>query len=433
MKNLMTEPLPSMPTRPIAKRVALLVLLMGLAGLCHFNRVSISVAGTERWMKEFSFSEEGLGVLYSSYLVVYTIGMIPGGWLIDRHGPKIALGVMGLASAVLVAATGLTGFVVASSSASFALLLVIRSFLGLASVPMHPAAAQSVSLWFSPASRAWANSAVTAAALVGITLTYPLFGHLIDELGWPNAFVASGVITAIVAILWVGIASDGRVLGTNDKISPKVPSTDAQSANARASRTDYRSLALLTASYAAVGYFQYLFFYWIQYYFKEVLDLGVERSRTLAMIPMLSMAAGMLVGGWAASRLQVRLGRWHGLVAVPMFGMVAGAAFAWIGVVTTNLAWIVSCFSLAMGAIGMAEGPFWTVAIELGGKRGGASAAIFNTGGNAGGLLAPVVTPYFSGYFGWRAGIALAGGFCLLGGLFWLWIRPAEPQEEPRD
>ena len=58
---------------------AILVLLMALAALCHFNRVSISVAGSERLMTEFSLSEQQLGWIYSAYLVVYTLLMLPGG------------------------------------------------------------------------------------------------------------------------------------------------------------------------------------------------------------------------------------------------------------------------------------------------------------------------------------------------------------------
>ena len=37
----------------------------------------------------------------------------------------------------------------------------------------------------------------------------------------------------------------------------------------------------------------------------------------------------------------------------------------------------------------MSEGPFWVTAIELGGSQGGVSAALLNTGGNIGGILAP--------------------------------------------
>ena len=70
----------------------------------------------------------------------------------------------------------------------------------------------------------------------------------------------------------------------------------------------------------------------------------------------------------------------------------------------------------------MSEGPFWASAIELGGRRGGSSAALFNTGGNAGGLLAPIITPWVGEQLGWGYAVALGGLICLAGVVLWFWI-----------
>jgi dipeptide/tripeptide permease len=75
-----------------------------------------------------------------------------------------------------------------------------------------------------------------------------------------------------------------------------------------------------------------------------------------------------------------------------------------------------------MVALGMIEGPSWTTAVELGGQRGGTAAGLMNTGGNAGGLLAPVVTPQLSLWFGWQVGMGLAALVALIGALLWLGI-----------
>ena len=47
----------------------------------------------------------------------------------------------------------------------------------------------------------------------------------------------------------------------------------------------HRSLMLLTVVYGAIGYFQYLFFYWMSYYFQTVLQLPERQSRFYAAIP----------------------------------------------------------------------------------------------------------------------------------------------------
>jgi MFS family permease len=64
--------------------------------------------------------------------------------------------------------------------------------------------------------------------------------------------------------------------------------------------------------------------------------------------------------------------------------------------------------------------------VELGGRRGGLAAGICNTGGNAGGLVAPVLTPFVAGRFGWEAAIGVGSAVCLAGVLLWRWIDPHE-------
>jgi dipeptide/tripeptide permease len=54
-----------------------------------------------------------------------------------------------------------------------------------------------------------------------------------------------------------------------------------------------------------------------------------------------------------------------------------------------------------------------------------------NTGGNAGGLLAPVVTPFLSGYFGWQVGMGLASLVVFAGAILWLGIDPHARLDQP--
>ena len=192
-----------------------------------------------------------------------------------------------------------------------------------------------------------------------------------------------------------------------------------------------RSLLLLTASYGAVNYFQYLFFYWISYYLVTVLQVPEEKSRVYAAIPPLAMAIGMPLGGLLSDRLEQLSGTSRSRKIVPMAGMTAGAILLIIGVLAREPAWIICWFALALGAVGMSEGPFWATATELGGRRGGSSAALFNTGGNAGGLLAPVVTPWVGELLGWGYAVGLGGLICLAGVVAWLWITVGKPDPSP--
>src|SRR5262249_19779358 len=163
-----------------------------------------------------------------------------------------------------------------------------------------------------------------------------------------------------------------------------------------------------------------LFYFWMHYYFEDVLHVGKGDSRLYATLLSLAMAAGMFLGGWLADGLARGRGQRRARTAVVVGGMLLGAVLLGVGVAVTEVAWIVVCVALAMAAVGGTEGPFWATAIGLGGRRGATAAGIFNTGGNLGGVVAPILTPLVSGYCGWEWGISLGGLVCLAGtGLWW--------------
>jgi len=416
-------------TKPTKVRWRIIALLMAYVAVSHFNRIGMSVAGTEAIMPGYQVKEATMGWVYTSYLIVYTLCMVPGGWLIDRFGACAAWMAVGFGSAVLVALTGISGFVFESGSMLVAALLLIRSMLGAFTAPLHPGAARMIALWMPIASRATANGLIHGSALVGITATYYVFGAMIERFGWMNAFVVAAIAPLSLALLWTSYAANSpaehRAVNREEReIIEKGSATVAslgESPSVWPART-ILSLALLTFSYATVSYVQYLFFFWIEYYYKTVMQLGNETARFNSTVLTLAMGAGIMAGGWVCDRAIGRFGRRVGTALLPILGTatcalgLAGGIF--IGGATASLV----SFIVAMAAIGTVEGPFWTSATGVGGRQSGKACAIMNTGGNAGGLLAPVITPWFSSYFGWQAGIGLAAGICFLGALPWFWI-----------
>jgi sugar phosphate permease len=425
--------------RPTWVRWRLVALLMAYSFMTWFNRVSMTVAANDRILKDEPISPTEMGLVYSAFLAAYALFMTPGGWFIDRFGARTALLVMGFGSAAFGALTGLPGYLGLSAGALLGSLLVIRALMGLFTAPVYPASSRTVAHWLPLPQRAGANGFVQGSASLGIACTFPVFGALVHWGGWPQAFIITAAVTAGLALLWALYATDRpeQHPGVN-KAELALIVGRAQPAAAGAGRHAVRwglllrnrSLALLTLSYAAVGYFEYLFFFWMDYYFKDVLVLEADAARFYSSIPPLAMTVGMPLGGWLSDRLQRAVGYRGGRAVVCVGGMLAGAGFLGFGIQAKEPVWIVTWFALALAAVGACEGPVWATAVELGGRAGGTAAGICNTGGNVGGILAPVVTPWFSGRFGWQAGISLGSGVCLLGALLWWWIDLAEPMLE---
>lgn len=397
---------------------------MAVVLVSHFNRVSIATAGDTRIMAQYGISPTRMGFVYSAFLLTYTAFMIPGGLFIDRVGPRAALMTVGFGSAVFVALTGAVGLVLHGAGAVFLGLILVRGLMGLVSAPLHPSCARLVGNWVPARSRSHINGLINGSALLGIAATPPGMGALIELLGWPLAFLIMGGVTLAVASVWTAFASDRP--GKSLSIAGEEPVFAAPTTGSWHDLLRSRSLVLVTISYGVINYFQYMFFYWMSYYFETVLQLPSELSHNYAAIPPLAMAVGMPLGGWLSDRLEHSRQDPARRRIVPMAGMAAGAILLLCGILARRPEWIVAWFALALLAVGMAEGPSWATAIDLGGQQGGSAAGILNFGGNAGGILAPIITPWVGQHLGWSYAVALGGIICLSGVVLWIWVDPAE-------
>jgi ACS family D-galactonate transporter-like MFS transporter len=396
----------------------ILAFLMALCFISHFNRASITSAGDERIMAQFAISPERMGVVYSAFLIVYTLFMIPGGWLIDRRGPRFALACMAFGSAIFCGFTGGLGLMAIAASQVWLALIVVRSLMGMLSAPLHPGAARAAGNWFPPERQALANGLITGASIFAYAVVHPIFGGLIDRFDWQYAFIITGSATALLGAAWLYFGRD------REPEAERGSGLEIAKTAERLTPAARRDLLLLTASYSAVGYFQYLFFYWLHFYFDSVLHMDKAESRYFAGLPNLAMAACMPLGGWLTDRAV----RWRGDAAaralVPKFGMILSAVLLVCGIFARDQFWIVATFTASLGVLGLCEASFWTVAVDLGKRSGGTSAAIMNTGGNGIGLLAPMVTPWLGRHLGWEWGLGVGAVIGLLGGLCWFGIRP---------
>ena len=277
-------------------------MLMGFAVLGHFNRIAMSVAGSEVFIKEFGISKTEMGSVYTAFLITYTLAMLPGGWLIDRIGSARALTIYGVTMGGFIALTGTLGWIANTPEGLLIGLLVIRSLGGFCNAPLHPAAAHVVSDLITDQRQATANGMITAGALIGIAFCFPIFGWLMDKLTWPLAFIVSGLTLSVYGVAWKLITAS-----TLPQTQTPRRAGEVSGALTPAARQDVRRLLRngnlwwLALSYGAYGYFQYLFFYWIEHYFDDVLKLTTSDARWASFWIMLAMGAGMVIGDGSAN------------------------------------------------------------------------------------------------------------------------------------
>ena len=70
------------------------LLLLCLAFIMYVDRSNMSVAAPVI-QREIGFSNAHLGLIFSAFAIAYGCFMIPGGWLGDRIGARVALTLYG--------------------------------------------------------------------------------------------------------------------------------------------------------------------------------------------------------------------------------------------------------------------------------------------------------------------------------------------------
>jgi ACS family glucarate transporter-like MFS transporter len=382
--------------------------------MTYFVRTILSIAGPTI-MKEFHLSETEMGTVYSSFLFSYALLMIPGGYLTDVWGPKITLAIVALGSGALTALTGFAarpglGLLIGVVPS----LMLVRLALGVCSAPIYPACSRMNANWTPPKHRARVQGLIVAGAGVGGAASPIVFSWMISRYGWRYSFLLVGVAVVALGIIWcVYVRDEPESRSVSVKDGPP---------DWRSTLTD-RNILLLTLGFMALDYFEYIFFYWIYYYLVEIRHVEATQSALYTTALFTTWAIMTPLGGWATDRMMAWLGG-LGLRIIAVGALSLSAILLFAGAHATNVPEAVSMMALALGFAACADVTFWTATIGIAGRQSGTACGILNAGGNLGGLVAPVLTPWLASKLGWTAGLYFGSIMALLGAAVWFAINP---------
>jgi predicted MFS family arabinose efflux permease len=238
-----------------------------------------------------------------------------------------------------------------------------------------------------------------------------LFSPLIQSVGWKLAFLIAGLGTWVIGAAWIVNAKFYKARRADSVSSVRRSSYYALFKN--------RRLLTLSVSYFCLNYFEYIFFYWIYYYFGEVLHVGPSLTAIATTSIMMGMVVMGPAGGWLSDKLSVTHGlqRSRRVVVVGALGLSAVLLFAGASAFGTYPT--ILLLTVAFGFASMSEGPFWASAISLAKDDAGTAGGLMNTIGNIGGIAAPVLTPLIASRFGWQAALWAGAGVVLVGMSAW--------------
>src|SRR5580704_14559500 len=135
-------------------------------------------------------------------------------------------------------------------------------------------------------------------------------------------------------------------------------------------------------------------------------------------------ALGMVVVGQLVDRLGTRLGYALSMIFWSLASIAHAAAGSFFGFVVARSA-------LGLGESGVFPASIKTVAEWFPQKERALATGIFNAGSNVGAILTPLIVPWITIHYGWRAAFIATGSLGFVWLVFWLLLY-RKPEEHPR-
>ncbi len=355
-------------------------LLVAAALLNYFDRSALAVANP-LIRADLHLSVAQMGLLLSAFLWAYAFVQLPIGALLDRVGPKRALGVgLVLWSAAQAAGGLMTGF---------APFVAARALLGIGEGPMFPAASAVVRDWFRADRRTSATGVWNSAPAIAQALAPPILTLVMTLAGWRWMFVILGFLGLALAMVWTLTYRERR-----RRIGP--------GSERAASLADWRRLFTrrmtwgLMAGNFGVIYVLWLYSTWLPGYLELERGLSIKSAGIISALPFALSIGGSIGGGLLVDRIARKgaslIRTQKMFVCASLLGM---GLFTFAAAHAPGVGWAIADISAALFCNGCATCMAWAIATTAAPKgHVGALGGIQNFAGYLGGALSPMVTGF---------------------------------------
>lgn len=389
--------------------------LVGSFFLVSLHRVSTAVLSGELQVA-FDTTGASLGLLHSSFFVLYALMQVPAGLLTDRYGARaIAAGGTGLMS---------LGAIAFGLAPNYLVAFVGRLMVGFGASVLFVAVLRFCANWFRPDEFGTMTGVTFSVGILGgLAATTPL-AIAIEELGWRGSMTGLGLLGLGAAVGIVLLSHDSPADADLEPIDnvperPEVTAADLKRYVSRAvGEVETWLLGIMLFFMTGVGIT--IFGLWGIPFLVQTYDLSVVDASVYLLIGNVGGMIGPTLFGW----LSDRLGKRTELIALSalVFAITWGI-FAVFGAISLLLVAAIFLFGrILRGGIPLA---FTTIKERHPEGASGTVIGLINTMGWIGAVVFPVVLGwaldvYWTGetvngqrvysLFGYRVAFAIAVG-----------------------
>jgi len=308
---------------------------------------------------DLGIGEKDYSHIIMAFQLLYGIGMVIAGRLIDKFGTKLGYGV-----AVILWSFAAMGHALAKGVWGFGFW---RGFLGVSEAGNFPAAIKTVAEWFPKKERALATGIFNSGTNVGALLSPLVVPWIAGHWGWQWAFIITGALGFLWVASWLVFYRDPD---THPCLKPSELAYIRSDPADSGVKVPWRSLLPHRQTWAfALGKFMtdpiwWLYLFWVPDFLNKNYGVGITVSQlgppliTIYLIADLGSVGGgwlsshFLKKGWRPDRARKAAMLVCALCVVPVVFAASGVS-KWTAVLIISLAaaahqgWSANLFTLA--------------------------------------------------------------------------------------
>lgn len=270
----------------------------------YLDRTALGVAAPTI-METTGITKEQYSWIVSAFQLAYTIGQPLMGFLIDVIGVKLGFAICVLIWGLATMGHALTG--------TWQGLAVMRGIMGFSESSVTPAGMKTVSAWFPAKERGIATGIFIMGTSLGAMLAPPLIAWCIMFHSWKFAFIVSGGLAVLAAIMWYVCyrePKDAKRLSDEERLYIEA----GQEIHLSASKEKVSILKIIKQrNFLGIGIARFLadpawgtISFWVPVFFVETLNFSLKEIAMFVWMPFLMADLGCLAGGFVAKFLHDR-------------------------------------------------------------------------------------------------------------------------------
>jgi len=414
--------------QPTHVRYWVIVFAVTLAVITYIDRVCLGVAARDI-QRDLSLSDQQMGFIFFSFVIVYALFEIPSGFLGDWMGARKVLMRIVIWWSCFTALLG--------AAWNFYSLAATQMLFGMGESGAFPNLTKAFSTWLPGRERVRAQGIMWLSARWGGAFTPLLVAFLLRFMSWRLAFVVFGSVGVVWAFFFYhwyrDNPRDNRHVNAAELALLK-ETEHLAGGHAHVPWSKFvvsRQVWMLCAQYFCLSYGWYFYITWLPTYLRNARHLDIGKSALLGALPLFLGGIGCLVGGVIARRLTELTGsttRTRRALAYVGFTGACGLLLLASRLEDPVLAMVSMGFASFCNDLVMPGS--WGACMDVGGKYAGTLSGTMNMMGNVGGALSPLVIGFILGRtHNWNYPFYVSAAIYFMGIFCWMALDPVTPLE----